>query len=453
MIASGRVAYLTRRGPDYGVHTGPIQIDMERIRQRKRKLVQMFRDGSERGVQQLEDLDLYRGTARFTAARTVEVTPAEGQARTLTADRVLINTGQRPRIPDLPGLGEVGYHDSTSIMELGELPEHLLVLGGGYIGLEFGQLFARLGSKVTILQRREQVLPGEDTDIAQCLQQILGEDGIDLWLSSDVQQVQHNGQQIELTVTGPQGRDRLAGSHLLVATGRRPNTDGLNLDAAGVEVDERGYVPVDDHLRTSAEGVYASGDVHGGPAFTHTSYEDFRVLKANLLRGEDRTTDHRIVANTVFTDPQLGRVGLTEHEARQRGYDVAVASMPMTSVPRALETDETRGLMKAVVDRQTDRILGAAALGIEGGEVASMIQVAMEGDLPYTVLRDAPFAHPTLAESLNNLFGKLSSHKRAWLVGVRYPPRASRIGGAPAKHNTPSQVCGVTIRASKASLL
>jgi len=407
MLASGRVAHLARRAGDYGVQTDGIAVDMPTVRQRQRDMVSMFRGGSERGIEQQANIDLYRGEATFVDDRTVAVSQQDGEVRRLAGERVLINTGTRPRMPDVPGLREVRFLDSTSVMELDHVPDHLLVLGGGYIGLEFAQLFRRLGSDVTLVQRREQILPREDSDIAACLQGILRDEGIDLRLNTSVASVEPSDGQIAASLNGRDGRDDVLASHLLIAAGRVPNTDTLNLEATGVATNDRGYVTVDNRLRTSAANVYASGDVHGGPAFTHTSYDDFRLLKGNLLRGEARTTAGRIVANTVFTDPQLGRVGLSEHEARGGGYDVSVASMPMTSVPRALETDETRGMMKAVVDRSTNRILGAGILGIEGGELASMIQVAMQGDMPYTTLRDAPFAHPTLAESLNNLFGQV----------------------------------------------
>ncbi len=400
MVASARVAYLARRGADYGVETGPISVDMARIRTRKREVVASFRDGSQKSYEQQENLELIWGEAKFTGEKTVSVALSSGGERTLTAETVAINTGQRPNIPPLDGLGGVPYLTSTSVMELDALPEHLLILGGGYIGLEFAQMFRRFGSEVTVVQRGGQLLPREDKDVADAVADILREDGVTVLLGATTQQVSaENG--VTLTL---EGGKTLTGSHLLVATGRTPNTDSLSLDAAGIRTDKKGYIEVSDRLETAVPGVYALGDVKGGPAFTHISYDDFRVVKANLLDGKSETIRGRPVPYTVFIDPQLGRVGLSENEAKEQGQAFEVAKLPMTRVARAIETDETRGFMKALVDPESKKILGAAILGLEGGEIMSVLQVAMTGGLPYTALRDSPFAHPTLSESLNNLF-------------------------------------------------
>jgi pyruvate/2-oxoglutarate dehydrogenase complex dihydrolipoamide dehydrogenase (E3) component len=289
-------------------------------------------------------------------------------------------------------------------MELDQLPEHLLVLGGGYVGLEFGQMFRRFGSRVTIIQDAKQLLTREDPDVAEEIASILKEDGIDILLESAAEEVAASGKEIRLTVKGNGGRKILNGSHLLVATGRKPNTEKLNLPAAGIRTDERGFIQVNGKLETGVAGVYAVGDVKGGPAFTHISYDDYRILKANLLDGENRSITGRPVPYCVFIDPQLGRIGLSEGEARKQGKKVRIARLPMTSVARALETGQTRGFMKALVDPETDEILGAAVLGRDGGEVMSMIQIAMMGKLKYGDLQSAILAHPLMAESLNNLF-------------------------------------------------
>jgi pyruvate/2-oxoglutarate dehydrogenase complex dihydrolipoamide dehydrogenase (E3) component len=357
------------------------------------------------------------GEARFSGPHSVEVRLNNGETRHLTADKIFINAGARPRKPSLPGLDDVTYLDSTSIMELDAVPEHLIVLGGGYVGLEFGHMFRRFGSRVTIVQRRGQVLTREDPDVADKVAQILREDGIELLLNTQAVGVaQGSDGSIRLTVRAPEGErapesvrapeseGTLSGSHLLAAAGRVPNTDRLNLDAAGIQTDERGFIPVNERLETGVPGVYALGDVKGGPAFTHVSYDDFRIIRTNLLEEGDATTTGRLVPYAVFIDPQLGRVGLSEREARAQGHDIRVATLPMNHVARALEVDEPRGLMKAIVDAGTGQILGAAILGIEGGEIVAVLQMAMMGQVPYTVLRDAVFAHPTLAESLNNLF-------------------------------------------------
>jgi pyruvate/2-oxoglutarate dehydrogenase complex dihydrolipoamide dehydrogenase (E3) component len=410
MIASARVAHRARRSADYGVSTGPITVDLEAVRQRKREIVERFRSANRERLEKTEGLDLLMGQGRFSGPKSVMVNMNDGEVLQLTADTIFINTGARPRVPDLAGLADVPFLDSTSIMELAEAPSHLLVVGGGYVGLEFGQMFWRFDSHVTIVQRRDQVLTHEDPDVAHEVEEILREDGIDILLETHTLQVAQNARdQIELTVDTPEGEQVLTGSHLLIAAGRVPNTEQLLLDTAGVETTSRGHVVVNERLETTAPGIYALGDVKGGPAFTHIAYDDFRVIRANLLEGGDATTEGRLIPYTVFIDPQLGRVGLTEKQARDKGYNIRVAKMPMAHVARAIEVDETRGLMKAVIDVDTRRILGAAVLSIEGGEVMGVIQAAMMGDLPYTALRDTAFAHPTLSESLNNLFMALDA--------------------------------------------
>jgi pyruvate/2-oxoglutarate dehydrogenase complex dihydrolipoamide dehydrogenase (E3) component len=311
--------------------------------------------------------------------------------------------------PKLDGLETVPFLDNISIMELDALPDHLLILGGGYIGLEFGQLFRRLGSRVTIVQSASQLLTREDPDIAEEVTKILRQDGIEVVFSATATHVRRAGESIEMKVQSKNNSTTLIGSHLLVATGRVPNSDTLNLGVAGIKTCERGFVQVDDRLETSAEGVYALGDIKGGPAFTHISYDDFRIIRANLIEKKPASIKDRQVPYTVFIDPQLGRVGLTETEARAQGRNIRVAKLPMTHVARALEVDETRGFMKAVVDAKSNQILGAAILGIEGGEIMSAVEIAMMGELPYTALRDGTFAHPTLTESLNNLFMAMDS--------------------------------------------
>jgi pyruvate/2-oxoglutarate dehydrogenase complex dihydrolipoamide dehydrogenase (E3) component len=293
-------------------------------------------------------------------------------------------------------------------MELDSVPEHLLVFGGSYVALEFGQMFRRFGSRVTIIQRSGHLLSREDTDIADEVANILREDGIEILLETSALHVAQNPNgNIEMAVRTAGGERTLTGSHLLVAVGRIPNSDWLNLEAAGIQTDKRGFIHVNERLETNVPGVYALGDIKGGPAFTHISYDDFRIIRTNLLEQGNASIHDRLVPYTVFIDPQLGRIGLSESEARASGRPIRVARMPMNYVARALEVDESRGFMKAVVDAESRQILGCAVLGIEGGEIMAMLQMAMMGKLPYTVLRDAVFAHPTLAESLNNLFTML----------------------------------------------
>jgi pyruvate/2-oxoglutarate dehydrogenase complex dihydrolipoamide dehydrogenase (E3) component len=407
MIASGRVAYLARRGADYGVLSGSIAIDMKRIRRRKRDIVATFRDGNQKRIEKTKNLDLIFGEAGFTGAKSLLVRLKNGKQRELTADQVFINAGCRPGVPSLDGLKDVPFLNSTSIMELAAVPGHLLVLGGGYVGLEFGQLFRRLGSKVTIVQSSGQLLGHEDADVAEEVGAILKQDGVTVLLNTKAEHVKQSGSQIKLKVRSGKASRTISGSHLLIATGRVPNTDTLNVAVAGIATDDRGFIKVNAKLEANVQGVYALGDIKGGPAFTHISYDDFRIIRTNLIEKGSASTEGRIVPYTLFIDPQLGRVGLTEAEARAQGTKIRVAKMPMSYVARALEVDETRGFMKAIVDADTNEILGAAVLGIEGGEIMSQLQLAMMGKLPYTVLRDAVFAHPTLAESLNNLFTHL----------------------------------------------
>jgi pyruvate/2-oxoglutarate dehydrogenase complex dihydrolipoamide dehydrogenase (E3) component len=412
MVASAEVAYQARRAAEYGVHTGPVQVNLAEVLRRKQMVVEDSRHGNEKRINSAKGLVLIRGEASFTGPHSLDVrlladpgADADGGAiRHLSADRILINTGARPSAPQLPGLDHVPTLDSTTIMELESVPDHLMVLGGGYVGLEFGQMFRRFGSQVSIVQRGSRLLDREDADVADEVAKIVREDGIALLLDAQAQSVRTADGQIQLTVELPSGQRQINGSHLLIATGRASNTEHLNLSTAGVPVDKRGFVQVNERLETTAPGIYALGDVKGGPAFTHISYDDFRILRANLLRDEQATITGRLAPYTVFIDPQLGRIGLSEDEARAQGLDFRVAKIPMNYVARAIESGQTHGFMKALVDAKSGQILGAAVLGMQGGEIMAMLEIAMIGHLPYTVLRDAIFAHPTLAESLNTLF-------------------------------------------------
>ena len=408
MVASARVAYLARRAADYGVIGDFAAVDMVTVRRRKRDIVELFRSSTERSLLETAGLDLIMGEATFAGPRSLDVQTADGRERALAADIIIVNTGCRPARPIIDGLDGVPFLNSTTIMELDAAPEHLMILGGGYVGLEFGQMFRRFGSRVTIVQRGSHLLAREDADVAAAVLEILRQDGIDVLLDHEAKRVERAGDgSIHLSVRGPDGDIELKGSHLLAAAGRTPNTDHLNPPAAGVDLDPRGAIPVNERLETNVPGIFAIGDVNGGSAFTHISYDDYRILRTNLIDGGNATTTGRLVPYTVFIDPQLGRVGLSEDDAARLGRPVRVAKMPMTRVARALEVDESRGFMKAIVDAASDQILGGAVLGIEGGEIMAMLEIAILAKLPYTVLRDGIFAHPTLAESLNNLFALL----------------------------------------------
>lgn len=403
MVASAAVAWTCRRAGELGVRTGPVEVDLAAVRQRKREIVERFRSGVEESLTGQDRLELVRGEARFVGERTVRV-DGDGRGRELTAELVFLDTGLRPVRPAVPGLDAVPALDNASIMELDSVPPHLLVLGGGYVGCEFAQMFRRFGSEVTVVDGSDHLLAHEDDDVAAALEEVFAGEGITVLSRTRAQRVRRADGGVHLRVDGRDGTRDLQGSHLLLAAGREPDTGSLALEAAGVETDDEGHVRVDERLQTTAPGVYALGDVKGGPAFTHVSYNDYMILKANLLDGGEATTRDRPLLYTVFVDPQLGRVGLDEGAARAAGRPFRVAKLPMGKVARAMETGDTRGLMKAIVDADTDRLLGATVFGMQGGEVMSMLQIAMMGGLRYQELRDGMFAHPLLAESLNSLF-------------------------------------------------
>jgi pyruvate/2-oxoglutarate dehydrogenase complex dihydrolipoamide dehydrogenase (E3) component len=404
MVASARLAYQARRGAEFGVRTGPVSVDLAAVRERKRAMVAGARENYASRLAE-DGLDLIEGEARFAGPHTVEVALNAGGTRQLSAPVIVIDAGTRTKPLTIAGASDVPVLYSTSIMELDELPEHLIILGGGYIGLEFGQMFRRFGSRVTVVQSSARLLMMEDDDVADEVAAILRDEDITVLTSAMPTRVERfGGAGIRLTVQTEDGERQIEGSHLLSAIGRTPNTEALTVDAAGIRLDDKGFIAVDERLETSVPGVYAMGDVRVGPAFTHASYDDYRVLNANLVRKEKASIRDRVVPYAVFIDPQLGRVGLSEREARAQGRAIKVAKLPMGAVVRAIETGETRGFMKAIVDATTGQILGAAVLGSEGGEIMSIIQVAMLGGLTYTAMADAIFTHPLLAEGLNSLF-------------------------------------------------
>ncbi|MFF9044322.1 mercuric reductase [Streptomyces parvulus] len=408
MVASARVAQLARRAAEYGVQTGPVSVDLAAVRERKRAMVAGARENYVSRLAQ-DGLDLIEGEARFTGPKSVEVAMKDGGTRTLGAPVIIVDAGARSRPLALNGAQDVPVLDSTSIMELDECPEHLIVLGGGYIGLEFGQMFRRFGSEVTIVQTRPRLMMPEDDDVSDAVADILRDDGIAVLTSATPARVEDAGEgRLRLLLRTAEGERWIEGSHLLSAIGRIPNTEALAPAAAGIRLDGRGFIEVDEYLETSVPGVYAMGDIKGGPAFTHLSYDDYRILYANLLTHRKLSTRDRIVPYTVFIDPQFGRVGMSERQAREQDRAVRIAKLPMSAVIRAIEAGETRGFMKAVVDADTRQILGAAVLGAEGGEIMSIIQVAMLGRLSADDMANTIFTHPLLAEGLNSLFSTLN---------------------------------------------
>jgi pyruvate/2-oxoglutarate dehydrogenase complex dihydrolipoamide dehydrogenase (E3) component len=404
-VASAKAAYIASKSHDLGVDIKSFKVNMRQIQKRRSNVVSLFRNGSQKGIETTKGLSLIFGEARFTGPKTISVKLNNGKMEELTADLIFINTGCRPIIPEIEGLKDIDYLTSTSILELTKIPEHLLVIGGNYIGLEFGQMFGRFGSKITVLEKSSRIVPREDQDVSEELTKILEEEKISILANSETVKFKKTAKGTIAATIKTDGSERnIKCSHVLIAIGRRPNTEVLQLDKTGVETDEHGFIKVNDKLETNIEGIYALGDVKGGPAFTHISYNDFTVIYRNLVKGENLSIKDRLVPYCMFTDPQLGRVGLDETEAKKRGLNVKVAKLPMEHVARAIETADTRGFMKAVVDSKTKKILGATVLGQDGGEIMTMLQLAMEGAITYDRIRYFVFAHPLYAESLNNLF-------------------------------------------------
>ncbi|CAN92483.1 Dihydrolipoyl dehydrogenase [Sorangium cellulosum So ce56] len=404
-IWSAKVADLVRHAAAYGTVTGPSSVDMARVRQRKRNMVEaLIAVHMERF--RASGADLIIGKGRFVAPKTLEVR-SDGKTRVLRGDRVFLNLGTHATIPDVPGLPAAGPLTHVEALELDRLPGHLIVLGGGYVGLEFAQAYRRFGSRVTLITRAPQLAPREDPDVAGALLQIFKSEGIEVLPSAQPVWVQgRSGDHVSVRVRSPDGEQTIEGSDLLVAAGRTPNTAGIGLETAGVELDARGYIKVNDRLETTAPDVWAMGECAGSPQFTHAAVDDFRVVRDNQAGGH-RTTRDRLIPFCMFTDPQLARVGLNEREAKSRGVEARVATLPMSDVLRAATTGETQGFMKALVDARSDRILGFTMLGAEAGEVVAVVQTAMLAGMPYTGLRDAVLTHPTMAEGLGSLFAKV----------------------------------------------
>ncbi len=396
LIASARAAHITRRAADFGVVIeGQVRVDMKAVKARKDAIVRVSNEGVEEGLREAEDITVFADHARFVGPRQVAVGDD-----LLTADHIFINVGGRADIPPIPGLDQVPYLDNSSMMAVDFLPEHLVILGGSYIGLEFGQMYRRFGSEVTIIQRNDRVIPREDPDISQAIHEILEEEGIRILTDADATRVENRGGGVAVSVALGGKAIEVVGSHLLVATGRRPNTDDLGLEAAGVETDARGFIKVDSQLRSNVPGIWAIGDCNGRGAFTHTSYNDFEIVAANLFDNDPRRIEDRILTYGLFIDPPLGRAGMTEAEVRRKGLKALVAKMPMEDVGRAYERSETKGFMKIIVDAGTRQILGAALLGIEGDEIVQGLLDLMYAKAPFTVVQRAMHIHPTVYEMI-----------------------------------------------------
>ncbi|MDN3588793.1 mercuric reductase [Pedobacter aquatilis] len=408
MIASAKQAYQANKSSSLGVEIGPVKINFKKIKKRKDDIVEQFRGSAEKGIKETKGLKLFMGEARFSAEQELTILLNDGTESVLTADWIFINTGAKTFIPDIEGLSETDFLTSTSILELEKVPEHLVVIGGNYIGLEFGQMFSRFGSQVTILEKSASILAKEDEDVSKTMTEILEAEKIEIITKAQINSVSSkNKKEINVHVTSGKNTKHLKASHILVAAGRRPQTENLNLALSGIKTDEKGYIVVNDKLETNVKGVYALGDVKAGPAFTHIAYNDYTIVYRNLMEGENYNVKDRPIPYCMFTDPQLGRIGISEQEAKDAKLDYKVAVLPMSSVARGIETGDILGMMKAVVDVKSKKILGAAIMASEGGEIMSVLQMAMEGGITYDRIRYCVFAHPTYSESLNNLFMKI----------------------------------------------
>jgi pyruvate/2-oxoglutarate dehydrogenase complex dihydrolipoamide dehydrogenase (E3) component len=403
LIASARAAHVARRARDFGVVIeGQIRVDMRAVKARKDAIVKVSNEGVEEGLREDPRIAVHVGHARFAGPKQVAV-----NGELLEAEQIFINVGGRAEVPPVPGIDTVPHLTNSTIMAVDFLPEHLVILGGSYIGLEFAQMYRRFGSAVTVIQRNERLIPREDEDVSGAIREILEDEGIRILTAADVRRVENRAGQVAVTVAAKDEVMEVSGSHLLVAVGRRPNTDDLGLDQAGVATDERGYIKVDGRLRTNAPGIFALGDCNGRGAFTHTSYNDFEIIEANLFAGEERRVEERITTYALFIDPPLGRAGMTEKEVRRSGRRALVAKMPMEDVGRAYERSETKGFMKIVVDAESKQLLGAALLGIEGDEIVQGLLDMMYAKAPYSVIRRAMHIHPTVYEMIPYMFDEL----------------------------------------------
>jgi pyruvate/2-oxoglutarate dehydrogenase complex dihydrolipoamide dehydrogenase (E3) component len=405
-IWSAKVADLVHHGASFGAKTGSVAIDMAKVRQRKRDMV----EGEIAAVLQqykASGAELIMGVGNFVGPKTLEVRLNDGGTRVVVGDQVFINIGTRPAIPNIPGLDAAGPLTNIEALELDYVPQHLIVLGGGYVGLEMAQAYRRFGSRVTIIEHGPQLAGREDPDVADEMRRILSDEGIDILVATETRRVQgRSGGDVSILVRTSSGEQTIEGNGILVAAGRTPNTAGIGLDVAGIELDGRGYIKVNECLETSAAGVWAIGECAGSPQFTHVSFDDFRIIRDNLA-GANRTTRDRLIPFCMFTDPPLARVGLSEGEAQRQGIEARVAKLPTSTVLRTHTIDETQGFMKALVAARDDKILGFTMIGAEAGEVVAVVQTAMLAGLPYTDLRDAVLTHPTMAEGLGPLFSNV----------------------------------------------
>jgi len=403
LVASAYAAHIARRAGDYGVTVGgSVGIDMKAVKARKDKITEASRQGIESWLEGMENCTVYRGHARFTSPSEIQV----GDER-LSAPRIFINAGARAAVPELPGIDQVKYLTNSSIMDLDILPRHLVIVGGSYVGLEFAQMYRRFGSEVTVVEKGPRLIQREDEDVSGAVKDVLEKEGIAIRLEAECIRFEPRGDEIAVGLYCQSGEPEVVGSHVLLAVGRQPNTDDLGLDKAGVQTDERGHIIVDDHLRTNVDGIFALGECNGRGAFTHTSYNDFEIVAANLLDDDPRRVSDRIEAYALYIDPPLGRAGMTEAAVRESGRKAMIGMRPMTRVARAIEKGETEGFMKIVVDAESKEILGAAVLGVGGDEAIHCVLDTMYAKAPYTTLQRAVHIHPTVSELIPTILGEL----------------------------------------------
>lgn len=416
LVEAAKEIYLARHAHQYGLRSNPDGIEFLTVKSRKDKVVAGYRNGLKESLHKDPNITVFKGRARFTGYKQMEIDGISQQQ--LTSDLIFINTGARPRTPAIDGLEKVKYFTSDTVLEVNTLPKELLIIGGGYIALEFAQIFCRLGSRVTILERSSRLLKKEDEDVATELKTMLEGEGVEIITDAVVNRVsQPEAQAVRIEVSVHGKSQLVTGTHLLIAAGRAPNTEDLDLSVTGLEATDDGYIRVKDDLETKVSGIYALGDVKGGPAFTHVSYHDYIIVSKNLLEGKEMSIHNRLIPYCIFTDPELGRIGLTEQQARAAGLNFSVAKMQTRYIARAVESGQTRGFIKAIVDNESKMILGAAIICPGGGELMSLIQMAMLGGVGYDQLQETIFAHPTYAESLNNLFRPENIQSQLWRPG------------------------------------
>ncbi len=409
IISCAKTAYNIKHAKEWGINVNNYKVDIKAVMKFKDRIVGESRTGLHNGLTSTRNLTYIEGEAKFSGFKELTVELNNGDTQQLTAEKIFIDTGTSPAIPAIEGLDTIDYYTSQTLLELKQVPESLIIIGGSYIALEFGQAYSRFGSKVFVLEKGKDFLHREDRDIAACMQQILEEENITVYAGVDISGIKKSGEKINVSFTSGKKSLSLKGTHLLIAAGRTPNTKTLGLSLTNVEMDERGFIKVNDKFETSAKGIYAIGDVNGGPQFTHISYNDYIILRDNLLHKKNLSAKGRQVPYCMFTDPQLSHIGISEAEAKKQKLNFKVATLSMEHVARGRETNHTKGMMKAIVDRKTKLILGAAVIGEEGGETIAVLQMAMLGKIPYDKLATMIIAHPTYAESINNLFMPLIS--------------------------------------------